>query len=158
MLKGHENEYLNSRGLPTQPSRWAEEQITWTDNISGPRKASPAQYIKKHLKGFFDYCILDEAHKYEGAGTAQAVAAQALVKASGFTICLTGTISNGKASSLFYLLWMLCPRKMVKKGYSYTDEMQFSRDYGCVETVYESGDETGREIPTPVDVRKGRQR
>ena len=139
VLKGHENEYLNEHGLPTQPSRWEEEGITWTENISGPRKASPAQYIKKHLKGYFDYCILDECHKYEGAGTAQAVAAQALVKASKFTIALTGTISNGKASSLFYLLWMLCPRKMVAKGYAYSDEMQFSKDYGCVETVYESG-------------------
>lgn len=139
VLKGHESEYLNAHGLPTEESRWEEEGISWQENISGPRKASPAQFIKKHLKGFFDYCILDEAHKYEGAGTAQAVAAQALIKASGFTIALTGTISNGKASSLFYLLWMLCPRKMVKKGYSYSDEMQFSKDYGCVETVYESG-------------------
>lgn len=124
----------------------------------GPRKASPAQFIKKHMKGFFDYCVLDECHKYEGAGTAQAVAAQALVKASGFTLALTGTISNGKADSLFYLLFMLCPRKMKKKGYSYGDVMKFVRDYGSIETCYEASyadegvrnaNSRGRQIGSP---------
>lgn len=158
ILKGHEREYLNEKGLPTEQSKWEEEGIRETLDISGPRKSSPAQYIKKHLKGFFDYCVLDECHKYEGAGTAQAVAAQALIKASGFTLALTGTISNGKADSLFYLLWMLCPRKMVKKCYKFTDVMQFSRDYGSVETAFEVTDgfddqrnanSRGRQIGSP---------
>ena len=135
VLKGHEAEYLNG----------IDKEGMTEISTEGPRKASLSQYIKKHLHGVFDYCILDEAHKYEGAGTAQSVAAQALVRASKFTLALTGTISNGKASSLFYLLFMLCPRKMVSKGYTYGDMMKFSSDYGCVEQLYEGGGGDGEE-------------
>ena len=36
----------------------------------GPRKYSPSLYIKRHLKGFFDFGIFDEAHLYKGGGSA----------------------------------------------------------------------------------------
>ena len=131
VLDGFKDEYFAVTGA--ERPGCTEERPT-----EGPRRTSPAQYIKKHMKNFFDYCILDECHKFEGAGTAQAVAAQALIKASKFTIGCTGTLTNGKADSLFYLLWMLEPRRMQEKGYTYGDVMQFSKDYGCVETTYEA--------------------
>lgn len=99
------------------------------------RKISLAQYIKNYLN--FDICILDEAHKYEGAGTAQSVAAQAIAGKSKFTLCLTGTLLNGKASSIFYLLYMLDSRRMRSFGYRYDDELKFSYKYGSVETIYQ---------------------
>ena len=131
VLKNHEKEYYDSVLAPAEGRRVMETTY-------GPRKTALAQYIKKHMKGFFDYCILDEAHKYEGAGTAQAMAAQALIKASKFTLCLTGTISNGKADSLFYLLYMLCPRKMKKHNFDFGDVMSFADEYGSIERSYES--------------------
>ena len=131
VLKGHEAEYYSYAQAPSEGARVMETTY-------GPRKTALAQYIKKHMKGFFDYCILDEAHKYEGAGTAQAMAAQALIKASKFTLCLTGTISNGKADSLFYLLYMLCPRKMKKHGFDFGDVMKFAEEYGSIERSFET--------------------
>lgn len=102
-----------------------------------PRKVAPATFIKKYLKGFFNYCLLDEIHKYAGAGTAQMQAAHALVKVSKFTLGLTGTLTNGKADSLYYLFWMLMPRTLVKKGFTFGSSLEFSKQYGCIETICE---------------------
>ncbi len=128
VLKGHEDEYLFDK---------VKDDVKKSPVQFGPRKFAPSIYIKKYLKGYFDFCVLDEAHKYENGGTAQSIAAHALMKVSGFTLCLTGTITNGKADSLFYLLYMLDPRRMNKRGYKYSDVMDFSRKYGSIETVYE---------------------
>lgn len=48
----------------------------------GIRKYPPASYVKKKLKGFFDFLILDEAHLYKGGATAQGNAMHAFVKSS----------------------------------------------------------------------------
>ena len=108
------------------------------DNPYGPRKSAPSRFIKKYLKGYFDFAILDEVHKYEGAGTAQANAAHALIKASDFAIGLTGTIANGSAGAFYYLLWMLEPKRMRDKGYNYSSSyMEFVQQYGSIESVFE---------------------
>ncbi len=131
VLKGHEDEYYKDAEVDINGVKKSKIEY-------GPRRFSPSLFIKKYLKGYFDFCILDEAHKYENGGTAQSIAAHALMKASSFTLCLTGTISNGKADSFFYLLYMLDPRRMRKMGYEYSDVMAFSRTYGAVETAYEA--------------------
>lgn len=126
-LKGHEEMAYKERKLGCGPAVY-----------NRTRRVAPAQYIKNHLKGFFDMAILDEVHKYEGAGTAQSRAAEAIHKAASFTIGLTGTLTNGTAESLFYLFYMLDPGRMQRMGYTYEDSMAFSRKYGAVETEYES--------------------
>ena len=108
----------------------------------GNRKVAPAAYIKKYLsKGFFDFCILDECHKYLGS-SAQGHAAHVLAQASAFTMALTGTISNGSAECFFNLFWMLEPSRMKEMGYAFNsgELMRFCKEYGCVETVYEASD------------------
>ncbi len=129
VLKGHERDY--TCGV-------VQEGIEKSPRTYGPRKYAPSLYIKKYLKGYFDFCVLDEAHKYESGGSAQSIAAHALMKVSDFTLALTGTITNGKADSLFYLLYMLDPRRMNKRGFKYSDVMEFSKKYGSIETVYEA--------------------
>ncbi len=128
------NDYISKNEVP-------DEQYTLNDPEYGPRKYAPAQYIKKYLKGYFDVLILDECHKFEGAGSAQAIAAHALMRASSFTLGLTGTLLNGMATSIFHLLYMLDPARMKAKGFDYGSVMDFARRYGCVETVYEGSDD-----------------
>ena len=134
VLKGHESDYYSSC-ITT-------EGLTKVASSYGPRKYAPSKYIKKYLKGFFQFAVLDEAHKYLG-DSAQGVAAHSLVRASDFTLALTGTISNGKAESFFNLFWMLEPARMKQAGYEYSrkDLMRFCREYGCVETTYEAPNE-----------------
>lgn len=141
VLKNHEYGYFRAADIidARTGSVYPEMEVQKCRVEYSSRKVAPATYIKKYLKGYFDFCILDECHKYSGAGTAQSMAAHALVKTSKYTIGLTGTLTNGKADSIYYLLWMLEPRKMVEKGFSYGSPMEFSKQYGCVEAVYEAG-------------------
>lgn len=130
VLRGHEDGYRRSC---TTTEGWQE-----IANEYGPRRTSVARYIKKQLKGYFDFCVLDECHKYLG-DSAQSVAAHQLVKASKFTLGLTGTISNGTAKA-FYNLFFLCePKKLLDMGYKYgkSESDRFCKEYGCVEQVFE---------------------
>jgi len=113
--------------------------VHMADNQYSPRKVAPATFIKKYLNGYWDFVVLDEVHKYAGAGSAQMQAAHALVKTGKFSLGLTGTLTNGTAQSLFYLFWMLCPWVMKKKGYKFHSSAAFSAEYGCVEAIYEEG-------------------
>ena len=101
------------------------------------RKYSPASYIKKHLKGWFDYAIFDECHQYKGGGTAQGNAMEALVKASKKQLLLTGTLLNGYANAIFYLLFRVAPGLMLKRGFGWYDEMKFAKAYGVVLSKFE---------------------
>lgn len=150
VLKGHEDEY--KRTCVTTEG-W---KISGTG--FGPRKVAPADYIKKYLKGYFDFAILDECHKYLGA-SAQGRAAHIISQASKFTLLLTGTISNGMASCFYNLFWMMEPERMRKMGYGYSNGelSRFCKEFGCVETVYEAGSydasrkamSRGRQISSP---------
>lgn len=133
VLKGYEDRYL--------ATQVAAENYKKCANDYGPRKVAPAHYIKHYLKGYFDFCILDEAHKYLGE-SAQSVAAHALIKASKFTMALTGTISNGTALCFFNLFYMLEPKRLLDMGFRYTseDKTRFCKEFGCVETEYFAGD------------------
>ena len=139
VLRGHEMEYFYDQNLvdPDTGKVYPEMDARYTPAEYSPRKVAPATFIKKYMKGYWDFVILDECHKYAGAGTAQSRAAHALVKTGRFTLGLTGTLSNGKADSMYYLMWMLDPRKMKEKGFSFGSSLDFSSMYGCVETVYE---------------------
>jgi len=54
VLKGHEGEYLGSQGVT---------EYDYLASDYGPRKSAPSTFIKKYLKGYFDFNILDEVHK-----------------------------------------------------------------------------------------------
>lgn len=111
----------------------------------GTRKYALAQYIKKQMKGFFDFFILDEAHLFKGGETAQGNAMQSLISASRYQLALTGTIAGGMATHLFYLLYRLDPGRMKKYGYNFKDELKFAYTYGTVKKIYEMVDESTKE-------------
>lgn len=106
------------------------------------RKIAISTYMKKQLKGFFDYLIADECHLYKGGNTGQAQSFCDLVSITKKQLLLTGTLINGYATSLFYLLYRVAPWLMKKKGYEWTDEMKFAKKYGVIKQEFEkSGDD-----------------
>lgn len=94
----------------------------------------PAWYIKRHLKGFFRYLVLDEVHEEKSASSAQANAAGSLIAACRYTLALTGTLIGGYADHIRPLLFRLCPRSVVEEGFSWSEAMPFSEVYGRIET------------------------
>ena len=131
------DEYFLENGL-------LEEEITYP-KVSGARKFAPSRYIKKYLKGYFDFAIFDEAHEYKSGGSAQGLAMHDLIKASRWQLALTGTIAGGYANHFFYLLYRLDPARMKAMGYSYgaEGERKFVERYGTVATEYEIAKEPG---------------
>ena len=104
----------------------------------GCRKYAPASYIKKYLKGYFDFAIFDELHQYKSSGSAQGNAMGALIAASRYQIGLTGTIAGGYASHLFSMLFRLDPQRMKSKGFVYGGETEFAERYGVIERRFEA--------------------
>lgn len=122
ILKGQEEEARKLFG----------ESLNEVDRTGGCRKYSPARFIKKYMKGYFDVFIADEVHKAKGGSTAQGNAFHSLVKSSRYTFGLTGTIAGGMATDLYYMLFRLEPGRMIQHGYQWGSVMKFAKDYGSI--------------------------
>lgn len=127
IMRDYKAQYLSSIG---------QEELNSLENRDGQRKYAPAEFIKRYMRGYFDFAIFDEVHECKSGGTGQGHAMHAIMKASKKYIGLTGTISGGYANHLFYLLWRFAPQKMVERGFSYKDELAFSEIYGSVEKTF----------------------
>lgn len=115
-----------------------------------------AEYIKRQLpKGFIDLLILDEIHELKGGDTAQGYAFGQLASCSKKVLGLTGTLLNGYASSLFYILYRMNPELMLSLGFSYSDVGLFIEKYGAFELSYKNSNEVEHE--EGVVTRKGRK-
>ena len=108
-------------------------QALWQPLIASRRLMPLAIYIKRKHRGVFDLLIGDEIHEYKAQNTAQALAFHALMQACPRTIGLTGTLSSGKASDFFPLLYRLSPE--IRARYRHDDVLAFVRDYGILERV-----------------------
>lgn len=102
---------------------------TPTSTYKGPKKYSIAKYIRERMNGVFDYCLVDEAHQAKGLSE-QGQAVADLISASKKSVLLTGTLLNGYADGLYYLLWRTVPHIMRKEGFRFEDEGEFARLYG----------------------------
>src|SRR5438552_13109741 len=76
----------------------------WSVDRSGPRRYAPADFISRHLKGWFTFFIAAEAHELKRATTAQGQALGRLAAAGHRTLILTGTLSGGLASNIHLLI------------------------------------------------------
>lgn len=105
----------------------------------------PADYIKRKMRGFFDYLIVDEIHEMKGGGNiARANAAGKMFAACKKMIGLTGTLLGGKAEDLRYLLMRYNAASMQVDGYDWDSQMPFNEDYGRIEervTTKSGGDD-----------------
>lgn len=99
--------------------------------LKAPRKYSIAKYIRERYKGLIDYCLIDELHLFKG-NSKQGQAMADIAAASKKFIGLTGTLLNGYADGLFYILYRTLPKLMKREGYDYNSEAEFMRDYGVI--------------------------
>jgi SNF2 family DNA or RNA helicase/DNA-directed RNA polymerase subunit RPC12/RpoP len=78
--------------------------------VRPPRREAMAHAIRRLLpKGFFSLLLLDEAHEYKGADSAQGLTAAGLISWTGKVLLLTGTLFGGYASSIYHLLARAVP-------------------------------------------------
>ena len=103
----------------------------WQADNAGPRRYPLADYVKNHMRGFFDLLIGDEVHEYKGRGSAQGIAAGVLADACGRSLTLTGTLLGGYSSTLFHLLYRFSPA--IRSEFGRSEEGRWINRYGFVE-------------------------
>ncbi len=103
----------------------------WQADRSGPKRYPLADYVKHHLRGFFDLLIGDECHEYKGRGSAQGIAAGILADACGKSLSLSGTLMGGYSSTLFHLLYRFSPE--IRTEFGRGEESRWIERYGFVE-------------------------
>lgn len=113
-----------------------DETGSMTSSSNGVRKYSIAKYVRERLKGYIDYFVADELHEYKG-DSLQGQAMGDLAMAANKVIGLTGTLLNGYADGLFYILYRTMPEAMKAEGFEYSDEAAFQRTYGVVKRTSE---------------------
>lgn len=99
------------------------------------RRFAPAHFIKKYLKQYFDFCVLDEIQDYKAGESLQGRSMGALSSAVKKCLCLTGTLNGGYADDLFYLLYRTKPKILKSAGFKYSDNKKWLESYGTIETV-----------------------
>ncbi|SUO96749.1 DUF2958 domain-containing protein [Suttonella ornithocola] len=100
----------------------------------------PSEFVKRYFpRKAFSLALIDEAHEYKNAGSAQGQAMAVLCSEAEKVLCLTGTLMGGYASDLFHLLFRAMPTEMVKMGYKPNSkgsfasaESRFMETYGCL--------------------------
>ena len=103
----------------------------WQADNSGPKRYPLSDYVKHHMRGFFDLCVLDEVHEFKSRGSAQGIAAGILADACGKSLSLTGTAMGGYASTLFHLLYRFSPE--IRTEFGRSDEHRWIQRYGFEE-------------------------
>ncbi|MFD1676090.1 DEAD/DEAH box helicase family protein [Alicyclobacillus fodiniaquatilis] len=117
------------------------------------RRLQPAWFLKKYVRNHFDLLVVDELHQYK-SNSGQGEAMGALVGTANKVLGLTGTLSDGKASSLYHLLWRLAPQQMKQEGFDHKACNKFVSLYGTLETktrfskddVIAAGGSTNRKV------------
>lgn len=116
--------------------------------IPEPRRYPLAHYLAKRYRrqlragGFA--LVVDEAHEYAGTATAQAHASQQLLGLRIPTICMTGSVMNGYAESLFSLLWWTS--SAFRAEFDRQDRGDFVRTYGYVKQFVSQRDREGEPV------------
>jgi hypothetical protein len=108
----------------------------WQARAMGQQRRYPlADYLRRRYRGLFGLLIADEAHE-GGNGTALEQARQSLMEACRASLLLTGTLSNGFASSLFHPSYLLLPE--VRGWFGWEDEQRWISRFGCLQRVRKS--------------------
>ena len=104
----------------------------WQADKSGPARYPLADYVKHHMKGFFDLLVGDEVHEYKGHGSGPGHRRRSPRR------CLRqvpqpvrGRLMGGYSSTLFHLLYRFSPE--IRTDFGRSDEHRWIQRYGFEE-------------------------
>lgn len=100
-----------------------------------PRRYSIARYIRNKYKGLIDFFIADEVHMYSSNNSAQSNAFGDFVEVAKKTLTLTGTLLNGYANGIYYILYKMYPKSFNKYKYKYESVSSFVKDFGVYQEI-----------------------
>jgi len=102
-----------------------------------PRRYPLGAYIARRAPDLFDTVIFDESHELSSDQSAQGIMfmrlAQMAHKSGATVLCLTGSIANGYAESLFNALWAVSPE--FRRAFKWGEREVFIDRYGLRKRV-----------------------
>lgn len=111
------------------------------------KRVALAEGLTRWTKNLWDYFIADEFHELKGGHSAQGQVLGDLARLAKHTILLSGTLNNGYAHDLFYILWRIAPGTMRAEGLTYRDVTEWTMRYGVQEHVTrDTADKKGRDV------------
>lgn len=101
------------------------------------RKTTIGQQLRRQLnkrpeKKIFDLVVVDEVHEMQSPFSNQGKLYRDLVNVSKKALIMTGTLSNGYPSSIFYILQGIMPNYLRKEGFKFYDVNKFVDQYGAL--------------------------
>lgn len=112
-------------------------------------------YLRYLKKISFDLAIFDEAHNAANLMSNQGTAFIRLAATAKKVLCLTATVTNGMAKSLYNLLWGINPEQMKEAGWSPKSATEFQTKLGAFKEVHKTDDNNrhrGSEGVTTYDI------
>jgi len=102
--------------------------------------------VFKKMKKYFDLYICDEAHQCKASGSGRGDAYDKMVKSAKKNLNLTGTLTNGKSTSIKELLWRTTPQDLIDKGFTDSSgDLAWAEQYGKLKQVVYLQDEVNHE-------------
>ncbi|MEK1828919.1 hypothetical protein AAAC51_07165 [Priestia megaterium] len=117
----------------------------------GETRKHPRANISRILKRMpiFDLFICDEVHKSKAAGSGRGDAFASMVKSAKKNLLLTGTLVNGKSSSIKELLWRTDAKSLLEHGFGYaSSDVAWAEKYGKLEQIIRYDEEEKHGIVT----------
>jgi len=97
------------------------------------------KYLRRKMKWkkCIDFLIVDEAHGMTADQSQQTQMMRDFIKVSRNVMLMTGTLSNGYASSLYYLLYAVMPKRMKEWGFDIKNKgvIKWIDSYGARKNV-----------------------
>ncbi|TSK07755.1 MAG: methyltransferase [Geobacter sp.] len=132
-----------NKRLPMSYRRWiADIERNGTSTLVGSHNKQ-LPYIKILKKFKFDLAIFDEAHNAANLMSNQGTAFIRLAATAKHVLCLTATVTNGMAKSLYNLLWGINPTQMREAGWDHKSATEFQTKLGAFKEVRKT-DESNR--------------
>lgn len=130
----HKDGYLEDGVKECKSKLWRPASKRRGETKNRPR-VNISRVFKKMNK-YFDLYICDEAHQCKAEGSGRGDAFAQMVKAAHKTLMLTGTLTNGKSSSIKELLWRTDPQALLDAGFDYTSgTIQWAARYGKLQQI-----------------------
>lgn len=101
-----------------------------------------AQILQRMLPNHFHAGIIDEVQQMKASDSGRGVAFHKILKSCRKAMFLTGTLTNGAASSIQATLWRSDPKPLLVEGFTHTSTAEkWAYKYGVLERVIHRNDE-----------------
>ena len=104
-----------------------------------PVRYSLVDYYRRRHRGKAKFYISDEVHLLKGGDTNRGDAFGKLARAVPNVLVMTATLYNGRASSVFYILYRLWAE--IRDEFGFTDKMAWIERHGILRRVYRYDDD-----------------